>query len=99
MPKAVTDAAPSNQWLALEPENAAAATPAAAEEPAAEPASPEPPQPAPPPVRASRAEWEAHAAAQGADPGETAEMTKAELITRYGTAAGPEEEEEGDGDA
>jgi hypothetical protein len=55
------------------------------------PAEPAPPPEvaavAPPPVRAARQEWADHAVAQGADPAEVDEMTKAQLVGQFGASA------------
>lgn len=42
----------------------------------------------PPSVRAAKEDWVAHAVAQGADPGEAAAATKADLVASYGKGNG-----------
>ena len=53
-------------------------------------AEPEPVTAAPgvPSVRAAKEDWVAHAVAQGADPGEAAAATKADLVASYGKGNG-----------
>lgn len=77
MPKAPAGAAPSNQWLSAEP---------GPEPEPGLPPEPAPMLPVPPPVRAARQAWADHAVAQGAGPAEVDEMTKAQLVARYGAA-------------